>query len=211
MYTLNKPLVAGFSTLVLQRFADFPVVLPLPLDPDVKSITFVGVDLFLGFALDLVVTPAVAFLLDSPLLGLLGDKVARVEVAAVAERKFGLTPNELLTTGLLKLVVSKLEVPDDEVMVLLREGYTLGKETLKALPGAEEGELVSRVGPFCDELLNELYVKVPVDPNIKEAEAVGPAKYDCNGLSNGVLLIFLLVLKPCLVWYIVLKSMVYGS
>ena len=120
---MNEPLVAGFSTLVLQRFADFLVVLPL--DPDVKSTTFVGADLFL--ALDLVVTPVVVF------LPLLGEEEARVEVAAVAECKFGLTPggeNELLTGGLLKLVVLKLEIADDEVVVLLREGYTLGKETL---------------------------------------------------------------------------------
>ena len=195
-------MVAGFSTLVLQRFADFLVVLPLdpalPLDPDdVKSTTFVGADLFLAFALDLVVTLVVIFL---PLLGE-EEEEARVEVATVAERKLGLTPgvdNELLTGRLLKLVVSKLEIAD-EVVVLLREGYTLGRETIYVLPGSEEGEQVLGVGPLCDELPNELYAKVPVDPNIKEAEAVGPAKYDCNGLSNGVLLIFLLVLKPCLV------------
>ena len=194
-------MVAGFSTLVLQRFADFLVVLPLdpalPLDPDdVKSTTFVGADLFLAFALDLVVTLVVVFL---PLLGE-EEEEARVEVATVAERKLGLTPgvdNELLTGRLLKLVVSKLEIAD-EVVVLLREGYTLGRETIYVLPGSEEGEQVLGVGPLCDELPNE-YAKVPVDPNIKEAEAVGPAKYDCNGLSNGVLLIFLLVLKPCLV------------
>ena len=67
MCTLNQPfLVAGFCTFLLQRFGD---LLGLSLASDVKSIMFVGADLFLAFPLDFDATLVLGFLLDSPLLG----------------------------------------------------------------------------------------------------------------------------------------------